>query len=254
MTPPSYPVTCKECGHKDFRSFQGETEPCANCGAKHFHAVIEFVEDGLEIRDELEAEIGNRAGELVAERIQRGDGNMEASLATDRGQPTILSARRKKRVDGFEEEEVTAPALAKAYNAQKGTSYSVRPKPEEDNDYVDRYLDSKTDEPKELSVQIRHLDTDLIARLGKKDEFDMKRTAGDLVTSINKAITAKAAVDPNLKPKTILLLQLPVMLGKLVRQELQRATFDFKGFNGVWIAPFRDECFEVFGPREEDKA
>jgi hypothetical protein len=253
MTQPSYPVTCKECGHKDFRSLQGETEPCVNCGAKQFHAIIEFVENSLEIRDEVEAEVINRTGELVAERIQRGDGNTEASLATDRGQPSILSATRKERVDGFEEEGVAAAALAKAYNARKSTSYSVGPKPEEDSDYVDRYLDSKTDEPKEMSVQIRHLDTDVIARLGKKGEFDVKRTTGDLAESINKAIAAKAKVDPNLKPKTILLLQLPVMLGKLFREELQKANFDLKGFKGVWIAPFRDECFEVFGLVQENK-
>lgn len=253
MEPPNHPVTCNACGHKDFRSLQGETEPCANCGEKQFRAAIEFVEDGLELRDEVEAEVVNRQGELVAERLQRGDGNMEASLATGSGQPTILSASRKKRVDGFEEEGQTAAALARAYNAQKGTSYTVRPKPEEDSDYVDRYLDSKIDESRELSVQIRHLDTDVIARLGKKDEFDVKRTAGDLIASINKAITSKAAVDPNLKSNTILLLQLPVMLGKLVRQEIQRSAFDFKGFRGVWIAPFRDECFEVFGPPQKEK-
>lgn len=190
----------------------------------------------------------NNQGELVAERLQRGDGNMEASLATDRGQPTNLSASRKERVDGFEEEVQAAESLATAYNAHNGTSYTVRPKPEEDNDYVDRYLDSKIDEPRELGVQIRHLDTDVIARLGKQDEFDVKRTAGDLITSINKAITAKAAVDPKLKPKTILLLQLPVMLGKIAREEIQRLSFDLNGFRGVWIAPFRDECFEVLGP------
>jgi hypothetical protein len=253
MEPPSYAVTCKICGHKDFRSLQGETEPCANCGEKQFHAVIEFVDDRLELRDEVEAEVVNRQGELVAERLQRGDGNMEASLATDRGQPTILSASRKERVDGFEEEGQTAESLAKAYNAQKGTSYTVRPKSEEDNDYVDRYLDSKIDEPQELGVQITHLDTDVIARLGKKGEFDVKRTAADLIDSINKAITAKAAVDPNLKPKTILLLQLPVMLGKLVRQVIQLSAFDLKGFSGVWIAPFRDECFEVSGPPQKVK-
>ena len=251
MAPPSYSVTCKICGHKDFRSLQGETEPCANCGEKQFQAVIEFVEDGPELRDEVEAEVVNRDGKLVAERLQRSDGNMEASLATDLGQPTILSAIRKERVDGFEEEGLTAEALAKAYNAQTGASYTVRPKPKEDNDYVDRYLDSKNDEPKELRVQIRHLDTDVIARLGKKDAFDVKRAAGDLVASINKAITAKAAVDPNLKPKTILLLQMPAMLGKLVRQEIQQAPFDLKGFNSVWIAPFRDECFEVTSQKEQ---
>jgi len=147
----------------------------------------------------------------------------------------------------------SGPPLRKAYNAQKGTSYTIRPKPEEDNDCVDRYLDSKIDEPRELSVQIRHLDTDVIARLGKKDEFDVKRTASDLIASINKAITVKAAVDPNLKPKTILLLQLPVMLGKLVLREIQQSAFDFKDFRGVWIAPFRDECFEVFGSPQEEK-
>lgn len=114
-------------------------------------------------------------------------------------------------------------------------------------------MDSKIDEPRELSVQIRHLDADVIAWLGKKDEFDVKRTAGDLIASINKAIAAKSAVDPNIKPKTILLLQLPVMLGKLVRQVIQQSAFDFKGFRGVWIAPFREECFEVFGPTQEEK-
>lgn len=253
MAPPSYPVTCNICGQKDFRSLQGEIEPCANCGEKQFHAVIEFVEDRLEIRDEVEADVVNNQGELVAERLQRGDGNMEASLATDRGRPTILSASRNERVDGLEEEGQAAESLATAYNAHNGTSYTVRPKPEEDNDYVDRYLDSKIDEPRELGVQIRHLDTDVIARLGKKDEFDVKRTAGDLITSINKAITAKAAVDPNLKPKTILLLQLPVMLGKIARDEIQRLSFDLNDFRGVWIAPFRDECFEVLGPLQEVK-
>lgn len=251
MAPPSYPVTCKMCGHEDFRPLQGETEPCANCGKKEFHAVIEFVEDQIELRDEMEAKVVNRDGELIAERLQRGDGNMEASLATDRGKPTILSAGWKKRVEGFEEEGQTAESLAKAYNAQNGTSYTVRPKSEEDSDYVDRYLESKIDEPRELGVQIRHFDSYVIARLGQKDEVEVKRTVGDLIASINKAISAKAVVDPNLKSKTILLLQLPVMLGKLVRHEIQLSAFDLKGFRGIWIAPFRDECFEVSGLRQK---
>jgi hypothetical protein len=220
-----------------------------NCGAKEFNAVIEIEEQGPEIREELEAEAINRQGELVAERLQRGDGNMEASLATDRGHPTILSASREERIDGFEEEGRAAEALAKAYNTRYGTQYSVQPKKEDDYDYADRILESQADEPKEINVQIRHLDTDVIARLGKKDEFDVKRSAGDLIASLNKAITAKAAVDPKIKPKTILLLQLPAILGKLVRQEIQQSTFDLKGFKGLWIAPFREECFEVLGPR-----
>lgn len=164
---------------------------------------------------------------------------------------------------GLQGTKVSCLPLAVQLNASGSTvfvltqerlhSYTVRPKSEEDNDYVDRYLDSKIDEPRELSVQIRHLDADVIAWLGKKDEFDVKRTAGDLIASINKAIAAKSAVDPNIKPKTILLLQLPVMLGKLVRQVIQQSAFDFKGFRGVWIAPFREECFEVFGPTQEEK-
>ncbi|CAN5475633.1 hypothetical protein BH11PLA2_BH11PLA2_29830 [soil metagenome] len=251
MSSESVEYTCMECGKPDFRDLSKGALPCLHCGKKSYRVILAFADSYLGMRDELDMEATNRDGELVAERLQRGDGNMEASLATDRGQPTMLSATRKERVDGFEEESVAAAALAKAYNAQKGTSYSVRPKLEEDSDYADRYLDSKTDEPKDLSVQIRHFDTDIIARLGKKDEFDAKRTASELAASINMSITVKSKVDPNLKPKTILLLQVPAMLGKLIREELQKASFDLQGFKGIWIAPFRDECFEVYGPRQE---
>jgi DNA-directed RNA polymerase subunit RPC12/RpoP len=247
MSGESIEYTCSDCGKPDARDMQSGALPCLHCGKKSKRVVLTFTEDKIDIREEIDGEFINRDGELVGERLQRGDGNVEASLATDRGQPTILSAWRKERISGFDEEGPSAEALAKAYNAQKGTNYTVRPKPREDGDYVDRYLDSKNDEPKELSIQIRHLDTEIIAQLGKKDEFDVKRTVGDLAESINKAIDAKANVDPKLKLKTILLLQLPVMLGKLVREELQGATFELKGFKGAWLAPFREECFEVFG-------
>lgn len=245
MAGESYPVKCLECGHEDFRTLQGETALCVKCGEKRFRAVIELVEQSVTFRDELDATVINQQGDLVAERLQRGDGNTEASLATDRGQPTILSGSRKERVDGFQEEGQAAEALAKAYNERHGTQYSVKPKKQDDYDYADRLLESKADEPRELNIQVRHLDTDVIARLGKSDEFGVKRTAGDLIALINQAIVAKAAVDPKIKPKTILLLQLPAMLGSLIRQEIQQETFDFKGFRSIWIAPFRDECFEV---------
>lgn len=244
--------TCMECGKPDCRDMRGGALPCLHCGKKSYRVVIAFADNFLDIRDELDAEATDLDGELAAERLSRGDGNLEASLASDRGKPAVLSVTRKERVDGFQDEGTAAQALARAYNARNGTQYTVMGKETDDYDYADRVLESKNGKPELMLVQIRHLDTDVIARLGKKGEFDVNRTASDLIESINIAIGAKSKVDPRIKPKTLLLLQIPVMLGKLVRRELQRWTFDLKGFRGVWIAPFRDDCFEVFGTLQHD--
>ncbi len=247
MATDGYPFTCVKCGFMEHRSGTAKAEPCPTCGEKQFRVLVELV-DRLELRDELDAVGTNREGEMTLERLTRTDGNIEASLASDRGKPATLSATRKERVDGFEEEETAAQALAKAFNTRHGTRYAVQPKKKDDYDYPDRILGSSGDEPKLVIVQIRHLDTDVIAKLGKADKFDVNRTSGDLIASIIKAIAVKAKVDPKVKPKTLLLLQIPAPLGKLVRKEIQRWSFDLKGFKGVWIAPFREESFEVFGP------
>lgn len=194
-------------------------------------------------RGELPAEARDPSGEVFSERIHKSDEFTEARLMADKSEPLKLTARRSTRVPGFDEETVAVQALATAYNEKYRTAYSVRPKSKEDSGYEDRFLDSKTDEPRAIIIQVRHLDDAMIAGLGRDHLFDGSRGAEGLAEQIKKAIEKKARVDHALKPRTILLLQLPSPLGRMMRRELQRRSFDLQGFKGVWVAPFQEECF-----------
>jgi hypothetical protein len=91
----------------------------------------------------------------------------------------------------------------------------------------------------------------MIAGLGRDRSFEGWRDAEGITGQIRKAIDTKALVDRALKPCTILLLQLPSPLGRMMRSELQRRAFDLRGFKGVWVAPFREECFPLYPPVPE---
>jgi hypothetical protein len=210
------------------------------------------MESTLTPRGELSAEARDPTGEIFAERIHKSDQSTEARLAADKNQPLKLSARRPARVPGFDEEAVAVQALATAYNDEYKTGYSVRPKLEEDSGYEDRFLDSQTDEPREIIIQVRHLDDAMIAGLGRDRSFEGCRDSDGMTGQIRKAIDSKALVDSALKTRTILLLQLPSPLGRMMRSELQRRAFDLRGFKGVWVAPFREECFPLYPPLPEN--
>jgi hypothetical protein len=207
-------------------------------------------EDKLTMLEEFDGTASDRHGVIMAERISRTDGNTSSTLAVDLAQPAQIVSVRERRVEGFDEEGVVAEALAKARNAKRGTQYTVQEKEGEDSDYADRVLISNADEPKEIEVQIRHFDTEVIAEIspkkGKPGEFKGQRDANDLAEDIETAITKKATVDVGTKAKAILLLQIPAAIGKLARKQLQRKAFDRKGFKEVWVAPFHEEAFEVF--------
>ena len=159
---------------------------------------------------------------------------------------------RSRRVEGFDEEGVVAKALATARNTKRGTRYIVQAKEKEDSDYADRVLISATDDPKKIDVQIRHFDTDVIAQLNKEGQFAGARGSVDLAEGITKAIVSKARIDVGTKSRAILLLQIPSAIGQMARKQLQRMSFDLKGFKEVWVSPFREEPFELFPPIPED--
>jgi hypothetical protein len=66
--------------------------PCVNCREPKFRVVVHFVEEPLELRDELDAHGVNPREELMLERLTRTDGNTEATLATGLGSPSMFSA------------------------------------------------------------------------------------------------------------------------------------------------------------------
>jgi hypothetical protein len=168
----------------------------------------------LRPRGELSAEARDQAGEIFSERINKTDEFTEARLTADKTEPLKVSAQRSTRVPGFDEETVAVQALATAYNEKYRTAYSIRPKSKADSGYEDRFFDSKTDEPRAIIIQVRHFDDAMIADLGRDHLFEGSRGTEGLAEQIKKAIEKKARVDHALKPRTILLLQLPSPLGR----------------------------------------
>lgn len=233
---------CKICGH--VQDVGDDPHPqCANCGGGAWKRTITIdVEDTLNISDELGAAARDQDGNLTAERIEKTDRNTSASLSSDRGKPSRIFVERQARVPNFVEEGRVAEAFTASYNKRCNTHYSVEPKPEEDSDYADRVLRSARDTPQKLNVQIRHLDAEIIADVGRQGKFSGERTVANLIDSIRESITAKAQIDQRLRAETILLLVIPAPLGIAIREGVESCQVDCQGFRDVWLAPFHEEC------------
>lgn len=235
---------CENCGHTVQHTGPNAVAPCPQCDGERWKITIK-VEDTIPVYDEFDATATNKEGDIVAERIQKTDLNTSANLTTDAGQPSKVAVERKSRVDGFEEEGVAAEALAKCYNKARGTDYIVEKKAGEDSDYADRFFLSESDNPSRINIQIRHLDSEIIARIGRDGEFDGDRTPADVIASIRHAIEDKANVDPAVKAQTILQLMVPAALGACIRQAVHSDTFDHKGFKEIWISTFHEDSFPL---------
>ena len=203
------------------------------------------VTDTLTLRDELAATVTNKQGQIAAERIQKTDLNTRATLAADFGTPAMISVDRNEQVGGFEEERAAAEALVNSYNKGRNTSYEVEPKLEEDHNYADRVFVSLNDEPCRINIQMRHLDTEIIAGVGKHGTFKGNLAATDVVASIRDAIDDKAKVDPKLKAESILQLIVPAPFGTGIKKTIEGNIFDCKGFREIWISPFHEDSFPL---------
>lgn len=234
---------CTNCGysveHRD-----NNVTPCPRCGSKRWEITKHF-QDTLTPYDELSATATNDQGDIKAERIQKTDLNTSANLLADLGKPSKISVKRKKRVSGFDEEGIAAEALVNYYNKLRKTSYQVDEKTEEDSDYADRVFTSENDKPAHINVQIRQLDTKIIADIGKRGSVGVNRTAADIVNLISGAIYDKANIDPKLKADTILLLTLPAPLGMMIKRTIDENDFNSMGFKEIWILPFHEDAFPI---------
>ena len=54
----------------------------STCGGKQFRVLVESVEDGLELRDELDAVGTNREAEMTLESLTRTDGRRSVASMT----------------------------------------------------------------------------------------------------------------------------------------------------------------------------
>ncbi len=234
-------LKCARCGYSVIPREKVVTS-CTQCGGGHLDLAVR--ENWLSL-DELALTATNAQGEFVHERIQKTDLNTSANLAADLGKPSKISVERKNRITGFEEEGAAAEALVNSFNKLRRTSYYVQEKPEEDSDYADRVFTSKDDATGRINIQIRHLDSEIIAGIGPPGRVEVDRTVLDVITSISGAICHKANIDPKLKADTILLLMLLAPLGEAIRQAICENVFDCKGFKEIWILPFHEEAFPL---------
>jgi hypothetical protein len=235
---------CQNCGCTVGRSSTDPQEDCPQCGKRCCTINIEF-EEQLQLFDEFAITATNQKGGIVAERSEKADGVTSARLSADDGTPSKISVQRSQRVRGFADEGSAVESLVKAFNVLKGTQYAVEEKTKEDSDFADRILVSEHDKPATINVQVRNLDTEIIAGLGKHGAFDGDRTTDDLITHIDDAIADKANIDRALKERTILLLAIPAAIGQKAKQELQEHGFEIKGFWEVWVSPFHEDCFRL---------
>jgi hypothetical protein len=237
--------TCRNCGYSYQPCKNDNVKSCPQCGGECWDGSLQ-VSGGA--YTELEVTALNNQGQIEGKRIKKTDLNTSANLSADLGNPSKISIVRKKRLDRvgkFEEEGAAAEALVDSFNKKHGTHYEVEKKCKEDSDYIDRAFVSKNDKRDRIYVQIRHLDTQIVAEVQKGLTFDGERTAADIILSIRDAIDAKADVDREIKPKTILQLMLLAPLGMGIRQAIEESRFDFKGFKEVWISPFHEESFPL---------
>lgn len=241
----NYAYTCVHCAYVVHRPGTAPPTVCPNCGKRGWSLTLEVTDHVLMPLEELDATAVNKNNEIVAERIEKQDRMTTASLASDAGLPSRINVERTQKVKGFDEEGTAAHAVAKAFNRSKGTDYVVEKKTEEDSEYADRVLVSKTAKPPRIEIQVRNLDAELIASLGKTNKFSGERSLEDWISCINTAITHKAQIDPALKAKVALVLTVPSALGKKIATELQSSKIDVKGFREVWLAPFHEDCFQV---------
>lgn len=234
---------CVKCGQVCGTVMDGITQQCPQ-GGSHERCLIVSLGERVAFYETLRGTGVDNEGNVVAERVDAETPAESVSFAVDAGKPAQIGLRRPKRIPGFAEEEVGAAALAQSMSRLRGVAFQVEQKRQEDSDYADRVLVS-SDGTTRLIVQIRHLDSQMIESLGKTAAFAGWRTAVDLADSVRTAIDEKAMVDAALKQKTVLLLILPTVIGQLMRQQLQQATFRSKGFREVWIAPREEEAFRV---------
>jgi hypothetical protein len=241
-----YTYVCDSCNRSEQRAGTNPPTRCSGCGASNFSVTIDFTEAVSPPLEEFDATGRDSAGNIRAERISRTDGNTSSELESDAGRPARVSSKRSDRIEGFEEEAIAAEALVKEFNAKHKSIYRVKEKKKEDSDYADRIFESSYDDPATIDIQVRHFDTQMVAKINKFKEFNEQRTTEEFHTLISDSITAKAMIDPALKARAILLLQIPATLGVRIRTLIQRDTFDVKGFKEVWVSPFREEPFEIF--------
>jgi Protein of unknown function (DUF2934) len=240
-----YTYECPSCHFSEGRTIGEKSNACPQC-TKPKEPLKIRIEDKIKIGEEFDL-IGRDPKDLVTgERIRRSDGNTSASAAMDAGGPLRVSTERETKVSGFEEEGIVADVFAKSFNNRNGTDYTIESKATEDSDYADRVLISASATLQRIQIQIRHLDDEARADLGKNEAFSGRRTGEDLRTKISNAIQKKSLIDAKTKANAILLLQVLYPLTRLARDELQMTYFDLKGFRDVWIAPFREDSFPIF--------
>ena len=240
-----YTYTCVDCGHSVQRPGTSPPQDCPKCGARKWSTTIEIRDELATPIDEFDMTATDKEGRIVAERIAKNDKNTSANLATDAGYPAQITVDRKRRVSGFVEEGQAVSELAQAYNSLRGSHYSVEPKAQEDSGYADRVLLSVNDHPKRVNVQVRNLDTEVAADIGKQGQFRGHHAPNDLIALVREAIDDKAMVDAATKAQTILLLIIPTALGQILRREVQKEPFHFGGFMDIWIAPFHEKPFAL---------
>ena len=237
-------IQCRKCGHEVDGGDPDNYGPCPECDCDCWDIRVEF-EEKVRATDETIGELIDEDGSTISERINKTDLNTDAEFSMDKGQPATVNVSRNIREGGFKEEGDVAKALVRSYNAINGTSYEIEKKESEDGDYVDRSMVSITDEPQRINIQIRNLDDEMAAALGKSNQFQGARSSSEFITSIQEAIDDKATVDPNEKLKTILQLFISTPLGKMIYTDIKNSAFDCKGFKAIWISPFREDSFPL---------
>ena len=236
--------SCSDCGH-NYTNPPGRGDTCPKCGSRMKHTLFEITSQVPRPIDEMTGAAKDTSGKVVAERLVLDDGKTQSSTAVDHGEPIKVTANRKERVSGFDDETETVRGFIQRYNVMYGSDYAVAPKIAEDGEYVDRWLVSESDPENRLPVQVRNLDTKLIAELGRVGRFSGERFLSEIRDMAQDAIDEKSRVDSGIRARTILLLTLPVGIGSILRSQLAAESFNGRGFLDVWICPFHDESFAL---------
>jgi len=158
----------------------------------------------------------------------------------------MVSATTKDRPDKYSDQATAAHAVAKAINASKATHYRAEPEVEGGHEsYADAELVSEVPGERSISLQMRHFHDDIAANLRGRNLALPSTDLSDIGDRLQRAIDAKADVDPALKARAHLVLISPVPLGPLVRASVAAKLFESRGFSEIWLAPSTEPPFSL---------
>lgn len=172
---------------------------------------------------------------------RQSDQHSVSRVTSDVETGTSVTAYVESEPSTKEEQIKAGRNLAASWNERSGTSYEWE---HYDDDPPDGFLVSAVPGEARIPVEVTNVDQDLKGALGRAG-FIVDRSLDAIHEAVSVSIASKAEVDPDMKPKTVLLLSAPTALGASVRSALSDRAVDSAGYKAVWVCSIGEPAFPI---------